>query len=149
MDPDWIRKQRALQRKSQLFISFLGIAQTQSPFPNSCVYERFICSQDRSTYFPAAEIGKIDRGNMKIAHRQMIVEIVTVAAQFLFWEYLSLCSESCCKELAALPGGQCSAGNFRTFYGGSEPSRNIGLSYRTARLHRLAGRNGNRFILGS
>ncbi len=40
----------ALQRKSHLFITFLGIALPQSKFP-SCVCERFIYSQDRSTYF--------------------------------------------------------------------------------------------------
>ena len=40
-----------LQRKSHLCISFLGIARPQSQFPHSCVYERFIYSQDRSTYF--------------------------------------------------------------------------------------------------
>jgi hypothetical protein len=44
-----------LQRKSNLCIPFLGIAQPQSQFPHSCVCERFIYSQDRSTYFPAAE----------------------------------------------------------------------------------------------
>jgi hypothetical protein len=44
-----------LQRKSHLCIPFLGIARTQSQFPHSCVCERFIYSQDRSTYFPAAE----------------------------------------------------------------------------------------------
>ena len=32
-----------------------GIARSQSQFPNSCVCERFIYSQDRSTYYPAAE----------------------------------------------------------------------------------------------
>ncbi len=32
-----------------------GIARPQSQFPHSRVYERFIYSQDRSTYFPAAE----------------------------------------------------------------------------------------------
>ena len=45
---------KALQGKSHLCISFLGIAWPQSQFPHSCVCERFIYSQDRSTYFPAA-----------------------------------------------------------------------------------------------
>jgi hypothetical protein len=45
----------ALQGKSHLFIPFLGIAWSQSHFLHSCVCERFIYSQDRSTYFPAAE----------------------------------------------------------------------------------------------
>ncbi len=35
--------------------SFLGIARPQSKSPHSCVCERFIYSQDRSTYFPAEE----------------------------------------------------------------------------------------------
>jgi hypothetical protein len=42
-----------LQGKSHLCISFLGIARPQSQF--LCVCERFIYSQDWSTYFPAAE----------------------------------------------------------------------------------------------
>jgi hypothetical protein len=46
---------RALQRKSYLCISRKGIAWPQSQFPHSCIYERFIYSQDLSTYFPAAE----------------------------------------------------------------------------------------------
>jgi len=45
----------ALQRKSHFCISFLRIARPQSPFPHSCVCERFIYFQVRSTYFPAAE----------------------------------------------------------------------------------------------
>jgi hypothetical protein len=45
----------ALQRKSHLCIPFLGIARPQSQYAHSCVCERFIYSQDRSTYFPAAE----------------------------------------------------------------------------------------------
>ncbi len=48
-----------LQRKSHLYIPFLGIAPPPSQFPHSCVCERLIYSQDRSTYFPAAE--RIDR----------------------------------------------------------------------------------------
>ncbi len=45
----------ALRGKSHLCIPFLGIVRPQSQFPHSCVCERFIYSQDRSTYFPAAE----------------------------------------------------------------------------------------------
>ncbi len=40
-----------LQGKSPLRIPFLGIAWPQPKFPHSCVCERFIYSQDRSTYF--------------------------------------------------------------------------------------------------
>ncbi len=50
----------ALQRKSHLCIPRKGIAPPQSQFPHSCVCERFIYSQDRSTYFPAA--GQADWG---------------------------------------------------------------------------------------
>ncbi len=46
----------ALQRQFRLYIPFLGIARPQPQFPHSCVCERFIYSQDRSTYiFPPAE----------------------------------------------------------------------------------------------
>jgi hypothetical protein len=45
----------AMQRKSHLCIISKGIARTQSQFPHLCVCEPFIYSQDRSTYFPAAE----------------------------------------------------------------------------------------------
>ncbi len=40
-----------LQRQFRLYIPFLGIARSQPQFPHSCVWERFIYSQDRSTYF--------------------------------------------------------------------------------------------------
>jgi hypothetical protein len=40
-----------LQRKSHLCIPFLGIARPQPQFPLSCVCERFIESQEQSTYF--------------------------------------------------------------------------------------------------
>ncbi len=45
----------ALRQKSHLCIPRKGSAQPQSQFPHSCAWERFIYSQDRSTYFPAAE----------------------------------------------------------------------------------------------
>ncbi len=40
-----------LQRQFRLYIPFLGIARPQPQFPHSCVCERFIYFQDRSTYF--------------------------------------------------------------------------------------------------
>ncbi len=49
------RRDSTLQGKSHLCIPFLGIAQPQSQFPHSCFCERFIYSQNQSTYFPAAE----------------------------------------------------------------------------------------------
>ncbi len=49
----------ALQRKSHVCIPFLGIARPQSQFPYSSVCERFIYSQDRSTYIFGCS--KIDR----------------------------------------------------------------------------------------
>ncbi len=44
-----------LQGKFHLCIPFLGIARPLSQIPHSCVCEHFIYSQDRPTYFPAAE----------------------------------------------------------------------------------------------
>ncbi len=40
----------------QLCIPRKGIAHPQSPFPHTCVCERFKHAQDRSTYFPAADL---------------------------------------------------------------------------------------------
>jgi hypothetical protein len=48
-----------MQRKSHLGIPFLGFARPQSQFPHSCVCERFIYSQDQSTYLAAEN--KTDR----------------------------------------------------------------------------------------
>jgi hypothetical protein len=48
----------ALQRKFHLCILCVprkGIVWSQFQFPHSCACERFIYSQDRPTYFPAAE----------------------------------------------------------------------------------------------
>jgi hypothetical protein len=52
----------ALQRKSHLCIPVLGIARPQPQFPHSCVCERFIQSQDRSTYF-LQQNRQTDHGN--------------------------------------------------------------------------------------
>ncbi len=41
----------ALQRQFRLYIPSLGIARPQPQFPHSRVFERFIYSQDQSTYF--------------------------------------------------------------------------------------------------
>ncbi len=51
-----------LQRKSNLCIPFMGIARPQSQFPHSCVCERCIYSQDRSTYF-LQQNRQTDHGN--------------------------------------------------------------------------------------
>ncbi len=59
-------------RKIPFMYSFLGIARPQSQFPHSCVCERFIYSQNRSTYFPAAELAELEI-YISISHRYMRV----------------------------------------------------------------------------
>ncbi len=76
-----------LQRQFRLYIPFLGIARPQTQFPHSCVFERFIYSQDQSTYF-LQQNRQTHRGNISFAHRHMKVEIGTEAPIFLFWKYL-------------------------------------------------------------
>ncbi len=50
------RRKSYTARKIPFMYSFSGNCATpQSRFPQSCVCERFIYSQDQSTYFPAAE----------------------------------------------------------------------------------------------
>jgi hypothetical protein len=66
-----------MQQKSHLCIPFPGIARPYFQFPHSCTYERFINSQDRSTYFQHQN-RQLDHGNISIAHRQMNVGIGTV-----------------------------------------------------------------------
>ncbi len=77
----------ALQRKLHLCILRKRFARPQSKFPHSCVCELFIYSQDRSTYFPAAEYA--DR-SWEYINRSQTKECGnwTEAVQFLYWEYL-------------------------------------------------------------
>ncbi len=50
--PSYVRAELAtLQRQFHLYIPFLGIARPEPQFPHSCVFERFIYSQNQSTYF--------------------------------------------------------------------------------------------------
>ncbi len=46
----WVVSIDTLQRQFGLYIPSLGIARPQPQFPHSCVLERFIYSQDQSTY---------------------------------------------------------------------------------------------------
>ncbi len=81
--PDFIWS--TLQRKFNLCIPFLGITRPQSQFPHACVCERFIYSQlSVHIFFSKSRIGRSIVGSL----RHMNVGIETVAAQFLFWEYL-------------------------------------------------------------
>ncbi len=59
---------RTLQRNFYLCIPRRGITRPQSQFTHSCVCERSICSQDRSTYYTAAE--KADRSKKYINRTQ-------------------------------------------------------------------------------
>ncbi len=59
----WLVEGRALQRKSHLCVPFRGSARPRSQFPHSCVCERFIYSQDRSTCF-LQQNRQINRGNI-------------------------------------------------------------------------------------
>jgi hypothetical protein len=52
-----------LQQKSHLCIPFLEIARPQPQFPHSCVCERFILTQERSSYF-LQQNRQTDRGNI-------------------------------------------------------------------------------------
>jgi hypothetical protein len=62
-----------------------GIAWPQLQFPRSCVCEQFICSQDRSTYFPAhrhmnVEIGMSPRNSFS---RNICFEFSVLSLQFI------------------------------------------------------------------
>ncbi len=58
-----------LQKQFRLYIPFLGIARPQPQFQHSCVLERFIYSQDQSTYF-LQQNRQTDRGNIFIIRSQ-------------------------------------------------------------------------------
>ncbi len=76
----------ALQRKYHLWIPFPGIARPQSQFPLSCVYVRFIYSQDQSTYLAAEK--QTDRSWKYINLSQIHEWSVGIGRQniILFWK---------------------------------------------------------------
>jgi hypothetical protein len=81
------RMSTALQRNLDLCIPRKGIAQPQSQFSHSRVCERSIYSHFGPSIF-LHHNRQTDQGNILIAHRNMKVGFGTVAAQFLFLEYL-------------------------------------------------------------
>ncbi len=78
-------KRSTLQRKSHLCIPFLGeLRRASVPISTfTCLWAIYI-----SPGSVLQQNRQIDRGNIQIAHRHVNVEIGTVAAQFLFWEYV-------------------------------------------------------------
>ncbi len=53
-----------LQEKSHLYIPFLGITRSQSQYPHLYVCERFIFSQDLSTYISLQQNRQTNPGNI-------------------------------------------------------------------------------------
>jgi hypothetical protein len=80
-----------LQRQFRLYIHFLGIARPQPQLPHSCVCERFIYSQDQSTYF-LQQKRQTHRGNICIIRSQTHEcgnrDWDPAPPIFLFWEHL-------------------------------------------------------------
>jgi hypothetical protein len=81
--------QRHNTENSKQFSQKRNCALPQYQFPQSCVYERFIYSHNRSAYSAAGKY--VDRSweytNGSQTH--MDVEIGIEAAQFLFWKYIN------------------------------------------------------------
>jgi hypothetical protein len=76
-----------LQRSFELCIPRNKTARPYSQFPYSDICERFMYSQDRSTFFCCSQIDRPMVGIYTIAHIYMNVETGTEAAQqFPFWD---------------------------------------------------------------
>jgi hypothetical protein len=72
----------ALQRKSHLCIPVLGTARPQSQFQHSCVCERFMYSQNRSTYI-LEQNRQIDCGNWD--HGRAIPFLGIFVSNYWYW----------------------------------------------------------------
>ncbi len=101
-----MRNLKHIAPKIPFIYSFLRFSRTQSPFLHSCVYERFISPQDRSTYF-LQQNRQIDRGNMYINRSQThecgnwdcgraIPFLEIFVSNFQYWFFAVQTLSTCC-----------------------------------------------------
>jgi hypothetical protein len=103
-------RETTLQGQFRLYIPFLGIARPQPQFPHSCVYERFIYSQDQSTYFLQRN-RQTHRGNIRGASKIKVKNVnkkrtVTVRRLIIFLNIsrrpLLICLQCCLHQYKTL-----------------------------------------------